>query len=80
MDIGHRIAAWLQIRGITQRALARKVGVSPGAVTAWIKGDSDPTHKNLTAVIEAFGLTWAEFFGGVPKAAPSRARRARAAA
>ncbi len=71
MELGDRIAAWLRIRGMTQKALAKAVGVTPGAVTAWIKGDpsdrSHPTQKNLERIVATFGLTMAEFYGAMPK-------------
>ena len=77
MDLGERIRSWLRIRGMTQKALAKAVGVSPGAVTAWVKGDSPPTMKNLAAVVTALGLSMAEFYGAQPK---PRTRRPRLAA
>lgn len=67
MDLGSRILAWLRARDMTQKALAAKVDVSPGAVTAWVKNESDPTHKNLEAIVDALGLTMAEFYGPLPK-------------
>lgn len=74
MDLGSRISAWLRIRGMTQKALARSVGVTPGAVTAWVKGESSPTQKNLQGVVDALGLSMAEFYGSMPK--PRRTRLA----
>jgi transcriptional regulator with XRE-family HTH domain len=66
MDLGGRISAWLLVRGMTQKALADAVGVSPGAVTAWVKNSSPPTQRNLEKVVEALGVTMAEFYGGSP--------------
>lgn len=73
MDLGARIKAWLHIRGIKQAALAREVGVTPAAVTAWVKHGKPLTQKNLSAVCEALGLSMAEFYGALPK---SRTRAA----
>lgn len=66
MELGARIKAWLRIRGLTQAALAKAVGVTPAAVTAWVNGESDPTQRNLEAIVQALGLTMAEFYGAPP--------------
>ena len=68
MDLGPRIAAWLRVRNMTQSALAHECGVTPQAVTAWVKHNASPSLKNLNAMLEAFGVTIQEFYGRVPKA------------
>ena len=65
MDLGARISAWLRIRGMTQKALAAAIGVSPAAVTAWVKGKK-PRQKHLEDLVKALGLTMAEFYGAMP--------------
>jgi transcriptional regulator with XRE-family HTH domain len=79
VDLNSRIDAWRRHRGMTQRALAKAVGVTVGAVNAWVKGLSAPTQKNLQAIVNAFGITMTEFYGANFDA-PPRARRTRAAA
>ena len=66
MELGTRIVTWLRLRGMTQRKLAKLVGVSGGAVTSWVKGETSPTQKNLLAIADALGLSLAEFFGAPP--------------
>lgn len=83
MELGSRILAWLKLRNQTQKWLADKVGVSPGAVTAWVKPSTDPdsaapTNENLVKVVEALGLTMVEFYGGVPDKTPPPAKRSKA--
>lgn len=76
MELGARIKAWLGIRGMSQKALAEAVGVTPAAVTAWVKvGDeaTSPTQKNLESIVKALGMTMAEFYGGMPESRSSAA-------
>lgn len=68
MDLGPRIAAWLRVRNMSQRALAHALGVTPQAVTAWVRHNKPPTQKNLHAMTKAFGVTILEFYGRLPKA------------
>ena len=75
MDLGLRIREWLRVTGLTQKDLAARVGVSPGAVSAWVNGDSAPTHKNLELIVGAFGISIVDFYGRIPKT-----RRTKAAA
>jgi transcriptional regulator with XRE-family HTH domain len=72
MDLGARISAWLRIRGMTQKAWRSWSGKSPGAVTAWVKGGASPTQKNLQAVVDALGVTMAEFYGALPRSKRTR--------
>jgi transcriptional regulator with XRE-family HTH domain len=81
MDLGTRILNWLRAKGLTQKWLASAVGVSIGAVSAWVNNGSPPTQKNLDAIVEALGLTHERFYGRIPKAkkpARTAAKRAHA--
>jgi transcriptional regulator with XRE-family HTH domain len=68
MDLGTRISAWLKVRGMTQKDLAVAVGVSPAAVTAWVKGEYAPGNGNLEAIATALDVTMERFYGRIPKA------------
>lgn len=73
MDLGNRIAAWLKAVGMSQRQLAIKLGLSPGAVNAWVKNHAAPTHSNMIAIVEALGVSMERFYGRVPKKAKAAA-------
>jgi transcriptional regulator with XRE-family HTH domain len=67
MDFGSRLSAWLAIRGLSKSALAKKIGVSRAAVTAWARHGKLPGHKNMTAILGVLGITLDEFFGAPPQ-------------
>lgn len=46
-----------EARGMTQRQLAKALGVSPGAVAKWELGYSDISMGNLVALADAIGCT-----------------------
>lgn len=54
---------WRKNRGLSQAALARKIGPSAAAVAQWELGATSPTQDNLEALVGALGLTMAEFYG-----------------
>jgi transcriptional regulator with XRE-family HTH domain len=63
MDLGVRLQCWLDSQGISQRTLARHIGVSPGAVNAWVSGRSAPTVAHLQAATVAIGASMERFYG-----------------
>lgn len=69
MELGDRISAWLRAKGMTQKALAIAINVSPGAVTAWVHNENAPTNANLESIAKALGLTMEKFYGRLPKKA-----------
>jgi transcriptional regulator with XRE-family HTH domain len=71
MDVGERIAAWRDARGLTQQQLAEAIGVTHAAVFQWeMDGDgrTTPSLKNLQKVCKVFGITMERFYGRIPKA------------
>jgi transcriptional regulator with XRE-family HTH domain len=70
MDTGERIAAWRKVRQMSQRDLAKAVGVTQGAVAQW-EGDGDPSLAHLEKIVAAFKISLGEFYGRVPKAKAS---------
>lgn len=48
-QFGETLRVLLEERGISQAALARRVGVSPQAVSGWING-ATPSHDNVIRV------------------------------
>lgn len=66
MNTGPRIAAWRKYRRMSQRDLAKAVGVTQGAVAQW-EGEGAPSLDNLGKIVGALGLTMERFFGRLPK-------------
>lgn len=76
MTLAERIRGWRQTRkGLTQAKLAEAVGVSPAAVAYWELGQTEPTQANLAKLVDALGVSLAQFWGAPPRAK----RRGRAA-
>lgn len=46
--------------------LARRVGVTPAAVSRWECGAAEPTHANLEHIACACGIGLDEFWGELP--------------
>lgn len=54
LRLGRKIAALTRRRGITQMALATKLGVSNSAVTTWVRGTSLPRPATAGRLVELF--------------------------
>jgi transcriptional regulator with XRE-family HTH domain len=67
VNIASRLSSWIKWSGVSQRRLAAQIGVSPGAVTNWIKGDSNPSLRHVEAVAEVIGVPMSRFFGALPR-------------
>ena len=67
MNLGSRIAAWRMARGMTQRELAKRVGVTVPAVYHWENGEAVPRVKNVEKIASVCGVSVRRFYGEVPK-------------
>jgi transcriptional regulator with XRE-family HTH domain len=70
MDLGRRIQAWREARGLSQRKLAGLVGVTPQAVCMWEKEaiwQNLPSTRNLTKLVKVFGISMERFYGPLPR-------------
>ncbi len=56
-DLGLRIADALQQRGMTQRDLAARVGVTEGVISRYVSGDRDPKPEMLANIATATQTT-----------------------
>ncbi len=60
--LGDRIRRLRQVHGISQRELARLAGITNGAISMIEQNRVSPSVASLKKVLEAFGLSLAEFF------------------
>ena len=68
---GARIAAWRKELGLTQEALAERLGVTNQAVSKWELDQCCPDIALLPALAELFGVSIDELFGRqAPEATP----------
>jgi len=56
-DLGLRIADALRKRGMTQRDLAARVGVTEGVISRYVSGDRDPKPEMLANIATATHTT-----------------------
>ncbi len=52
--------------GLSQRALAKSVGVSNGTISVIENGEQDPTVGLLKRIINGLGISMSDFFGEMP--------------
>ena len=57
MTLGQNIQTARKAKGMSQEALAEKIGVSRQAVSKWENGTSDPSTSNLIAIAKLFNLS-----------------------
>lgn len=70
---GRRLLDTLLAKGVSRAELARRVKVSPNAVSGWTTGSSTPDYKHLIRIIQALDADPAELLGssaGSPQPAP----------
>lgn len=51
------LSALIEKRGISQSAIAAVAGVTPGAVSIWLSGRSEPRAKSLSKICDYYGVT-----------------------
>ena len=64
MTLGESIYYYRKRSGMSQEALAERVGVSRQAVSRWELGDTTPEVGKLMALAEAFGITTDQLLSG----------------
>ena len=62
-NLGRRIADARRDRGLTQKDLAEKVGVTAQAVSKWERGSSCPDISILDEIACALGISVSELLG-----------------
>ncbi len=76
-DVGPRLRAHRENRGLSLRELARRLGVSPSAISQIETGKSRPSVSTLYSIVTELGISLDELFGG---ATPSESAASRDAA
>lgn len=71
MTLGESIYYYRKRSGMSQEALAERVGVSRQAVSRWELGDTTPEVGKLMALAEAFGITTDQLLSGKEPEEPS---------
>ena len=62
VNVANQLRLMRETAGISQRELARKVGVSNGTISQIEKGKSDPSVGLLKQILDGLGLSIADFF------------------
>ena len=59
---GERIKKLRKSKGVTQRELAERLGISEQAISKWEKNLSNPSTKNLLQIAKIFGVSITYFY------------------
>ncbi|EEB85461.1 cupin domain-containing protein [Roseobacter sp. GAI101] len=62
MDIGHRLRTIREERGLSQRELAAKAGLTNGTISLIEKNKTSPSVASLKSLLDAIPISMAEFF------------------
>jgi transcriptional regulator with XRE-family HTH domain len=65
-DIGPRLRARREERNVSLRELARRLGISPSAISQFETGKSRPSVSTLYAIVSELGISLDELFTGTP--------------
>jgi len=69
-DVGQRLRALRLARGLSQRELAKRAGVSNAIISLIEQNRSSPSVGSLKKVLDGLPLSLAEFFAGEAAASP----------
>lgn len=72
-DVGPRLRAHREQRGLSLRELARRLGVSPSAISQIETGKSRPSVSTLYSIVSELGMSLDELFGAQKPAPPASA-------
>lgn len=64
-DIGRRLRARREERNVSLRELARRLGISPSAISQFETGKSRPSVSTLYAIVSELGISLDELFSGI---------------
>ncbi len=72
MDIGSRLRAVREARGLSQRDLAGRAGLTNGAISLIEQDKSSPSVASLKRLLDAIPMTMSEFFSVVEEIGPPK--------
>ncbi len=73
-ELGQRLRAYREARRLSLRELARRLGISPSAVSQIETGKSRPSVSTLYAIVTELGISLDELFSGTNDATPRAAQ------
>ncbi|MDL2286985.1 helix-turn-helix domain-containing protein [Eubacteriales bacterium OttesenSCG-928-G02] len=62
-NIRGNLEHYLNLKGMSQKELAEKLGVSQSAVTCWIKGKNSPDIEVVAKICDIFNISVIDLFG-----------------
>jgi transcriptional regulator with XRE-family HTH domain len=62
LDVGERLRSLREMFGMSQRALAKKAGVTNGIISMIEKNSNSPSLATLKKILDAFPIAMSEFF------------------
>lgn len=65
MDIGHKLRAIRKERGLSQRELAARAGLTNGTISLIEKNKTSPSVASLKSLLDAIPISMAEFFSNL---------------
>lgn len=65
-SLGARINSALRFRGITQRELSRRVGLTEAAISRYVSGDRTPNAVHLAQIASALDVQYDQLLNGGP--------------
>ncbi|WP_300038421.1 cupin domain-containing protein [uncultured Roseobacter sp.] len=72
MDIGHRLRAIRKQRGLSQRELAARAGLTNGTISLIEKNRTSPSVASLKSLLDAIPISMAEFFATIEETGQSK--------
>ncbi|WP_300063433.1 cupin domain-containing protein [uncultured Roseobacter sp.] len=72
MDIGHRLRAIRKNRGLSQRELATRAGLTNGTISLIEQNKTSPSVASLKSLLDAIQVSMAEFFSTLEEPGESK--------
>ncbi|WP_298921951.1 cupin domain-containing protein [uncultured Roseobacter sp.] len=72
MDIGHRLRAIRKKRGLSQRELATRAGLTNGTISLIEQNKTSPSVASLKSLLDAIQISMAEFFATIEETTQSK--------